>query len=187
MAAAGVTAATLPATADAGLRAGGNGTLLATSLDGANEVPVEGGPAVGDMDGAALEFVQVEGDQVSVAVKWCDTGRPTMLHIHEGVRGVNGGIKVDFSPLLKKAKHHTLVGTVTVEDGALLDRLTSDPGAFYANLHTAEFPGGAVRGQLHQVTTQIDFRHALRNSWVAPDRGVVTGEPHGADYVSVRR
>ncbi|WP_372347744.1 CHRD domain-containing protein [Streptomyces sp. KL116D] len=51
-------------------------------------------------------------------------------------------------------KHHSsLTGTVTVKDSALLGRLKADPGAFYANLHTAEFPGGAVRGQLHRVTT----------------------------------
>jgi hypothetical protein len=37
---------------------------------------------------------------------------------------------------------------VTVTDKAQLDALKADPGAFYANLHTAEFPGDAVRGRL---------------------------------------
>lgn len=56
-----------------------------------------------------------------------------------------------------------MVGTVKVEDTALLDALKTDPGSFYANLHTAEFPGGAVRGQLHKVTSTFDFRNALHN------------------------
>ncbi|WP_372345173.1 CHRD domain-containing protein [Streptomyces sp. KL116D] len=171
---------------------GGRGTVLAASLNGANEVPVQGGPAVGDQDGAALEFVKVEGAKVSVAVKWRGTGRPTMLHIHEGAKGTNGGVKIDFGPLLKDAnpkdanpkdanpkdtnlkgiKHHSsLTGTVTVKDSALLGRLKADPGAFYANLHTAEFPGGAVRGQLHRVTTPFGFGDALDSFQASVVRG----------------
>ncbi|MFF7931096.1 CHRD domain-containing protein [Streptomyces sp. NPDC007940] len=150
--------------AAAAATSGKGGTLLAASLRGANEVPVAGGPAVGDKDGAALEFIKVKGDKVSVAVKWAGVARPTALHIHQGARGVNGGIKVDFTGLLKNSRNHTVTGTVKVEDKALLGRLKADPNSFYANLHTAQFPGGAVRGQLHKVTvTAFDFRAALHN------------------------
>ncbi|MFC5215613.1 CHRD domain-containing protein [Streptomyces coerulescens] len=152
-------------TGGAGVRGGiGGGTILAASLRGANEVPVEGGPAVGDKDGAALEFVKVKGDKVSVAVTWRGTGKPTALHIHQGAKGTNGGIKVDFGGLLGKHKGHSLTGTVQVKDPVLLNALKTDPSSFYANLHTAEFPGGAVRGQLHKVTVAaFDFRDALDN------------------------
>ncbi|MFC3576873.1 CHRD domain-containing protein [Streptomyces yaanensis] len=147
-----------------GTLAESGGTILATSLRGANEVPAAGGPAVGDKNGSALEFVKVEGDTVSVAVSWHHTGRPTRLHIHQGAKGVNGDLEIDFSKLLKKGvKGHSVVGSVKVTDATLLSRLKTDPGSFYANLHTAEFPGGAVRGQLHNVTTAFDFRHALHN------------------------
>ncbi|MFJ9748012.1 CHRD domain-containing protein [Streptomyces chartreusis] len=143
---------------------GSGGTILAASLRGANEVPVEGGPAVGDKDGAALEFVKVKGDKVSVAVTWRGTGRPTALHIHQGAKGTNGGIKIDFGGLLGRSKGHSVTGTVEVKDPALLNALKDDPSSFYANLHTAEFPGGAVRGQLHKVTVAgFDFRDALDN------------------------
>ncbi|WP_406172663.1 CHRD domain-containing protein [Streptomyces sp. NBC_00996] len=188
-AAAGVAAAVIPAVADSGshgtsngmagmshsahgdqtivtqsgVMGGSGGTILATSLRGADEVPVQAGPAVGDKDGAALEFIKVKGNKVSVAVTWRGTGRPTLLHIHQGAKGTNGGVKVDFSKLLDKIKGRSVVGTVKVEDAALLAALKSDPGSFYANLHTAEFPGGAVRGQLHKVTSSFDFRHALNN------------------------
>lgn len=182
-AAGGVAAAVIPAFAAGGNRAdhaghaggagivsqsgtvagGKGGTILAASLRGANEVPVAGGPAVGDKDGAALQFVKVKGDKVSVAVKWRGTDKPTLLHIHQGAKGTNGGVKVDFTKLLKGAKGKTVTGTVKVADAALLNSLKSDPGSFYANLHTAEFPGGAVRGQLHKVTTAFDFRDALDN------------------------
>ncbi len=164
-AAGGVASAAVPAAA-AGET---GGTVLAASLRGANEVPVQGGPAVGDQDGAALQFVKVTGDKVSVAVEWSGTGKPTALHLHQGAKGTNGGIKIDFTELLKghgkgHGKGRTLTGTVEVKDAALLDALKNDPASFYANLHTAEFPGGALRGQLHKVTVAaFDFRDALDN------------------------
>ncbi|MDG4860509.1 CHRD domain-containing protein [Streptomyces sp. T-3] len=142
---------------------GAKGAIFAASLNGANEVPVQGGPAVGDKDGAALQFIKVSGDKVSFAVKWRGTAKPTALHIHQGAKGTNGGIKVDFTKLLAGAKGRSATGTVTVSDAALLQQLKSDPNSFYANLHTAEFPGGAVRGQLHKVSDPFDFRRALQN------------------------
>ncbi|MGW6026807.1 CHRD domain-containing protein [Streptomyces sp. NPDC055099] len=142
---------------------GSGGAVFVASMNGANEVPVQGGPAVGDKDGRALEFVQVKGDKVSVSVKWRGTDKPTALHVHQGAKGTNGGVKIDFTGLLGKSKGHRVTGTVKVHDAALLRQLKADPNSFYANLHTAEFPGGAVRGQLHKVTTDFDFRDAAAN------------------------
>ncbi|WP_124439966.1 CHRD domain-containing protein [Streptomyces sp. NL15-2K] len=159
----GIAATTIPASAATATE--DTGTLLAASLRGANEVPVEGGPAAGDRDGVALQFVKVDGDKVSVAVDWRGTDKPTALHIHQGAKGANGGVKIDFTKLFgSRGKGHSVTGTVKVKDTALLDALKTDPGSFYANLHTAEFPGGAVRGQLHKVTVaSFDFRDALDN------------------------
>ncbi|MFF4231568.1 CHRD domain-containing protein [Streptomyces sp. NPDC001820] len=156
------------------VQSGGSGSdrdasLFVASLNGANEVPVQGGPAVGDRDGAALEFVKVKGDEVSVAVKWRGTDKPTALHIHQGAKGANGGIKVDFTGLLGKGKTKAegwagaVTGTVQVKDKAVLDAFKTDPNGFYANLHTAGFPGGAVRGQFHKVTGSFSFAAALDN------------------------
>ncbi|MFF3402633.1 CHRD domain-containing protein [Streptomyces sp. NPDC002659] len=190
-AAAGVALAVLPAFADSkssnaghggqggsgasiSVQSGGSGSdsgasLFVSSLNGANEVPVQGGPAVGDRDGVALEFVKVKGDKVSVAVKFRGTDKPTALHIHQGAKGTNGGIKIDFTELVgkgrTKAKGWTgaVAGTVRVKDKAVLDAFKADPNGFYANLHTAQFPGGAVRGQFHKVTGSFNFSDALDN------------------------
>ncbi|MFF3321253.1 CHRD domain-containing protein [Streptomyces sp. NPDC002889] len=146
---------------------GQGAAFFVASLNGANEVPVQSGPAVGDHDGAALEFVKVQGDKVSVAVKFRGTDKPTALHIHQGAKGTNGGIRIDFTELLgkgsTKARGWTgaVSGTVEVKDKAVLDAFTNDPNGFYANLHTAEFPGGAVRGQFHKVTSSFRFKAAL--------------------------
>lgn len=173
VAAAGMAVAAPPAAAHSGSDTGG--AIFAASMNGANEVPTQGGPAVGDKDGRALQFVQVKGDKVSVTVKWRGTGKPTALHIHQGAKGTNGGVKVDFTKLLGKdksnGKGNRVTGTVKVHDAALLAQLKANPNSFYANLHTAEFPGGAVRGQLHKVTTAFDFRNAAANFQASVIRG----------------
>ncbi|MFD3435893.1 CHRD domain-containing protein [Streptomyces sp. NPDC058685] len=188
VAAAGVALAVLPAFAADGGRSAGRGgsgsdlavqsgadgagrsaSLFVASLNGANEVPVQGGPAVGDRGGAALQFVEVQGDRVSVAVKFRGTDKPTALHIHQGAKGTNGGIKIDFTGLIGKGRAKAagwtgaVTGSVKVTDKAVLDAFRTDPNAFYANLHTAAFPGGAVRGQFHKVTGSFPFDRALGN------------------------
>ncbi|MGW7051896.1 CHRD domain-containing protein [Streptomyces sp. NPDC054887] len=153
-------------------------SYFVAALNGANEVPVTGGPAAGDKDGVALEFVKIKGGTVSFAVKWRGTGRPTALHIHQGARGVNGGMKIDLTEQLgvregrgvgqgraEAARHgewRTATGAVKVADAALLTAFETAPTGFYANLHTAEFPGGAVRGQFHAVAGGFDTGRALR-------------------------
>lgn len=170
-AAGGAAMAPPPAAAHSAGSTGSGGSVFAASMNGANEVPTQGGPAVGDKDGRALQFVEVKGDKVSVTVKWRGTGKPTALHIHQGVKGTNGGVKVDFTKLLGKSKGNRVTGTVKVDDAALLAQLKANPNSFYANLHTAEFPGGAVRGQLHKVTTAFDFRNAAANFQASVIRG----------------
>lgn len=171
VAAGGLTVAVPPAAAHGGGSTSGGGSLFAASMNGANEVPTPGGPAVGDMDGRALEFIEVEGDKVSVSVKWRGTGKPTALHIHQGAKGTNGGVKVDFTELLGKSNGRLVTGTVKVDDAVMLGQLKADPGSFYANLHTAEFPGGAVRGRLHKVTTDFDFRDTAAHFQVSVIQG----------------
>lgn len=115
---------------------------------------------------------------MSVAVKFRGADKPTALHIHQGAKGTNGGIKIDFTELLSKGKTQSkgwtgaVTGTVKVKDKAVLDACKTDPNGFYANLHTAQFPGGAVRGQFHKVTGSFNFADALDNFQAS----VVTGE-----------
>src|SRR2546421_716513 len=142
----------------------GDATFLVGVLVGRNEVPVAGGPAVGDPDGQAVEVIRIKGNQVSYAVKWKGIGAPTASHLHAGATGSNGAVQVPFFGSALPDTLDAATGTVTVADQALLDKLKTDPGGFYANLHTAEFPGGAVRGQLHAVSRAADLNAFLRAS-----------------------
>ena len=65
-------------------------------------------------------------------------------HIHEGARGVAGPVVV---PLSAPDAGGAASGCVTA-DAALMTRIMQSPDNFYVNVHTSDFPAGAVRGQL---------------------------------------
>jgi hypothetical protein len=131
------------------------GIILVSSLRGRNEVPGTKG-AVGDPDGRAVETLTVKGSTITFSVRWQGITAPTEGHIHAGAAGVNGDVRIELFDTPKSGD--TASGSVKVKDRRLLAALTANPGAFYANLHTREFPGGALRGQLHRLSQPVRGR-----------------------------
>ena len=121
---------------------------LVASLEGRNEV-TGGAPA-----GQALELIGLQGSTLSYSVTWRGIGTPTEADIHAGVRGADGPVVVPLFTTPPPADGFAS-GSVTVTDPALLAALRSDPGGFYTDLHTAKFPGGAVRAQLHLLNHPV--------------------------------
>ncbi|MEO3876293.1 CHRD domain-containing protein [Nonomuraea sp. B12E4] len=151
-----ITAAVAPGAAQADAAATSSAAhsapvYLAAKLVGENEVPVKGGPAVGDKNGSAFAVFEINGDQVSYAVKWQGVATPTMFHIHQGKKGKNGDVKIGFFMDGLPKGTTGVSGTVRVTDKALLAGITKNPANWYANVHTGEFPGGAVRAQLYRI------------------------------------
>jgi hypothetical protein len=75
-----------------------------------------------------------------------------------------------------------VTGCVT-QLAATVDAITAAPEAHYVNLHTAAYPGGAVRGQLTRVNGAVDLLEPLRGGQVALMDGAqevpVLGDPDG--------
>ena len=117
------------------------GRKLQTSLTGAAEVP---GP--GDADGAGTAEITVNAGQNQVCYKLSVTNIAvaTMAHIHEGAPTVAGPVKVTLG---KPDAQGISSGCVKVDRPLALEILKR-PSDYYVNVHNAEFPGGAVRGQL---------------------------------------
>jgi hypothetical protein len=127
---------------------------LAARLSGANEVPAA------DPDGRGLGLVQTGSQRVCFAVGWTRIAAPIFAHIHRGVAGVNGPVVVLFFdvPELAATPPAALPDTISAvagclgdQDPALLRDIRRHPGDYYVNVHNAEFPGGAIRGQLRRV------------------------------------
>jgi CHRD domain len=167
----------------------GPSTFLTAELTGNQEVPTPNGPAVGDQDGKATALVEIKGDRVIFALQWKGIAAPTLGHIHEGQAGVNGGVKVPLFGTAMPATVTAAAGSLSVTDAKLAQDIRTNPAGFYVNLHTAEFPGGAVRGQLKPAGKRINplgiihggKLRALANGYqeVPPADGKAVGDPNG--------
>ncbi|MGP3914791.1 CHRD domain-containing protein [Nonomuraea sp. 10N515B] len=123
---------------------------FAAKLYGKNEVPAPG-MKVGDGNGSAIAVFRIHGNRVDYAIRWHKVAPPTGFHIHRGDAGQNGDVRIPFFGQALPASLSAIKGTVYVKDLGLLNRIMHNPMGWYANLHTGEFPGGAVRAQLHRV------------------------------------
>jgi hypothetical protein len=107
-------------------------------LTGAEEVP---GP--GDPDGSGTATLMI--DDVANTISWditvADIDTVIAAHIHPGVAGTAGPPIVDFMGQLSGS------GLMDAD----LASVVANPTAFYLNVHTEAFPGGAIRGQLSLV------------------------------------
>ena len=122
--------AAVPGTAAAGSQP----VKLDAVMVGGNEVPTAGDP-----DGWGLARVIVEGRQVCWRIDVTNVADPAAAHIHAGPRRVAGPVVVPLDP----------VDSGCTETTRHLARvIRQHPKQFYVNVHNAEFPAGAVRGQL---------------------------------------
>ncbi|UXI70225.1 CHRD domain-containing protein [Tahibacter amnicola] len=115
---------------------------LQATLNGMNEVP----PA--DLDGSGTAQVTIVGTTINYSISVANiTLPPTAQHIHQAAAGVNGPIVVNLPGTWASG---SLVGSTTASQPTI-DAILANPAGFYVNVHNADFPGGAVRGQLGGV------------------------------------
>lgn len=122
-------------------------TGLTANLNGRREISATGKARAGDRDGRGLATVLLRGRrQICVSILVANIGVPVGAHIHRGRAGKNGGIVVPLGTPIQGG----LAGATTcaqISAGLHAD-LRKRPQRYYVNVHTATFPGGAIRGQL---------------------------------------
>ena len=109
-------------------------------LSGNAETPP--GPAIGA--GSAVIALHLSSRQVC----WRFTHlhgftNATFAHLHRGVKGTSGPIVVPLSTAPKL--HHK--GCVHANP-TVMTAIAKDPHGYYLNIHSKQYPGGAVRSQL---------------------------------------
>ncbi len=124
------------------------GRLLTTTLTGAEEVdPDTGELGAGDPDGSGFATITVNPGQEEVCweIGVEDIALPAIgAHVHEGAAGGNGPVVVPLTP----PDASGVSGGCAEVPRELAKAIIRNPENYYVNVHTSDFPGGAVRGQL---------------------------------------
>jgi hypothetical protein len=123
------------------LTATSGGTAFNIAMTGEAESPA--GEPVGT--GTATVRARRGQGQVCFSITARNITLPSAgAHIHSGAAGVSGPIVV---PLKAPDSSGAASGCVSASR-AVVAQILGDAGSYYVNVHTTDFPGGAVRGQL---------------------------------------
>ena len=115
-------------------------------LTGAKEVDADGNRGAGDANGRGSFSATLDGQTLCYGIQVKNIGDPGAAHIHRGTRSVAGPV---VQPLEHPTDGNPGASSDCVEIESDLARgLRLNPGRYYVNVHNADFPGGAVRGQL---------------------------------------
>src|SRR5262245_16076466 len=134
----GAEAGTTSDTTDTGIAAG----AITINLTGANEVP---GPGDEDAAGTAVVYLRTDSNEVCVDINIQNITLPaTAAHIHQAPVGQAGPPVVT----LTAPGADGLSSTCATVEAVLMQDMVNNPANFYVNVHNADFPDGAARGQL---------------------------------------
>ena len=110
-----------------------------TQLRPANEVPPAASNATGQVNAVLTKDTNVLRWQLTYSGL---SGPATAGHFHgPAMAGANAGVAVPFTGVVTSP----MSGQATLTAAQVADLLD---GKWYANIHTAQFPGGEIRGQL---------------------------------------
>ncbi len=116
------------------------GRPLKATLTGAAEVP---GPGDTDGTGTATITLNPGQNQICYELTVANIGTATAAHVHSGAVHVAGPVVVMLAaPADGSSKDCATLDKKKIED------IIKNPANYYVNVHNAEFPNGAIRGQL---------------------------------------
>ncbi|HKO34450.1 MAG TPA: CHRD domain-containing protein [Candidatus Limnocylindria bacterium] len=150
--------AVLAAIASLVLVAGALGAEVGFSADLSN-----GGE--GDEDGSGTAAITIDPDTGEVCYDLTVDGiQPvTASHIHIGAEGESGDVVV---PLDVDGFEGSSSDCVDASD-ADLDAIIANPAGYYVNIHTEDFPAGAIRGQLVADSPDTAMETPTSSPWAA--------------------
>jgi hypothetical protein len=130
--------------------------LRADFVATATMTAAEDGATNSNGSGSATVTYNMAANDFTYTLSWSNlTGDATMAHIHNGAPGVAGPVIVPFFMMSMPATG-SMSGTLTQADVTPANGINTiadvaaaiEAGNAYVNVHTAEYPGGEIRGQL---------------------------------------
>lgn len=117
--------------------------VLQAQLLGTNETPS------GDSNGFGFANITIDRvtSEVCYRISVAQIGTATASHIHRGTAGTNGPVVVPFTA----PNGDGFANGCVAGDPAVVAEILTNPSGFYVNVHTTDYPPGAVRGQLKHL------------------------------------
>jgi hypothetical protein len=116
--------------------------LFTSTMAGANEKPNAADP---NGTGAGQFLVDADKGRLCYALSVKNIALPSIAaHIHKGDANTAGPVVIPFTQPGASGQSAACV----TADVTLLKDLVANPAGYYSNVHTTQFAGGAVRGQL---------------------------------------
>jgi hypothetical protein len=138
-----------------------SGLTFASKLNGAQEVPAVTTNAIG----VASLFLNSHRDSAFVNITVSKLSGPiTGIRIHQGKKGTNGSVLVGLENFVVGNR---IVGKLdnSVVTESFIRKLLKD--SLYVNVHTAQYPNGEIRGQLH-LESDIPYSAWLNGAQESP-------------------
>ena len=133
-----------------------SGQTLGAVLTASQEVPPTTSPGFGNF---TMTF---DATRTNVTINWtvANLGSPINgFHIHKNPVGQNGNIVYNVQTIAAGVganfTNGVLSATLPFTDAALAADMIANPQNYYVNVHTNQFGGGAIRGQLSAVSGNV--------------------------------
>lgn len=120
------------------------GGTFNVDLSGANEV-CEGDTCGGDATGTVEVDINSDRNEVCYDFELSGAENVSAAHIHSGTSEEAGPVVVN---LEYSGDDSGGDGCVDGVDESVLEDISEDPAGFYVNVHSEQYPDGALRGQL---------------------------------------
>jgi len=151
-------------------------TPFVANLLGANEVPAA------DPDGFGSAAVTFDLDALPPNVCWDLSygnlnGVPVMAHIHgPAAAGANANVVIAFTPFTTlTATGASACRDLTPTEATVAADIVVHPENYYVNVHTGDYPNGAIRGQLAKGAAPSGEAHLLTEPLRAYDSRTADG------------
>jgi CHRD domain-containing protein len=120
------------------------------AMNGQKEVSPDGKKGAGDRDGRGSFSAIIQGSRLCYGLSVTGIAAPVAAHIHRGGANVAGPVVIALTqPSTSPGASSACVTARTT----LLRAILRNPARYYVNVHTQDFPGGAVRSQLFARST----------------------------------
>lgn len=147
-------------------------TVFVADLNGGQQVPANASLGTG----TAVVVLNDAGDQIWVKIKFSGLGSQNSVgHIHSGASGATGPVLFSLSFGNQPGTGNENIEQFFAVTGAQVQALRS--GQWYFDVHSANFPNGEIRGQVHPYSPFV--------AHLSPTQAVPATNSAGTGYAAV--